>query len=118
MSKLTGRAFIDVPGFGRLRSKSGAKINTGGHKRETKNGDVGVEGFTEEVVAPFIECTILHNADLKINDLNAVNAENITFETDTGSVWVLMEAWLEEPTELASGEVQVKFVGKRCEPLS
>ena len=118
MSQLTGKAYIDVPGFGRLRSKSGAKLNTGGFSRGAKLSDNGVEGFTEEVVAPYIECTIIHDGSLSITDLNNIRDANVTFQTDTGSAWVLTEAWIEGPTELSSGEVPVKFVGKRCEPLS
>lgn len=118
MSQLTGKAYIDVPGFGRLRSKAGAKLNTGGFTRETKTSDSGVEGFTEEIAEPSIECTIIHEPTLSITDLNNIRNANITFQTDTGSSWVLMEAWLVDPTELSTGEVPVKFAGKRCEPLS
>lgn len=118
MSQLTGKAYIDVPDFGRLRSKSGAKLNTGGYSRETKTSDNGVEGFVEEIAAPFIECTLIHAGDISITDINNIRNANITFQTDTGSAWVITEAWLEEPTEISSGEVPCKFVGKRCEPLS
>lgn len=114
MSQVTGRVFINVKGS-RLRSKEGAKFNRGGFEREAVIGDDSVHGYMEKLAAPSIECTISHTADTKLEDLAAITGATVTFETDTGRVLVLHEAWVANTLELSKGEVQITFNGVRSE---
>lgn len=114
MAKVTGRVFINVKGT-RLRSKEGAKFNRGGFEREPVVGDDSVHGYMEKIVAPSIECTISHTADTNMGDLAGITGATVTFETDTGKVLVLHEAWVSNSLELSKGEVQITFTGVRAE---
>ncbi len=116
MSQITGRAFIKHNGK-LLRSKAGAKLNLGGVQRNTVKGDTGVHGFSEETAEPSIECTISHGADTSLSELADITDASITFETDTGKVYILRNAWVESPPELTAGEgeVPLRFVGISCE---
>lgn len=116
-NKLTGRVEITVVGLGKLKSREGAKLNTGGVERETVTGDAGVHGFTEKTVAPSVECEISHDGKTSLTSLNAIDDATLVFETDTGCQYVLRHAWLTKPCELGRGAVALKFDAMTCEEL-
>lgn len=117
MSKLTGRAYIDVPGFGRLSTNQGATLNPGGKNRSEVISDQAVEGFREALAAPEVTCTVNHRSGVSLKQLGDITNANITFETDTGSVWVVRNAWAVEPTALSGGEISVRFMGRGCDEV-
>ncbi len=110
MAQITGRVFVSVGGK-RLRSKEGAKINLGGVEREAVTGDDGVHGYQEKVVAPSIDCTISHTADTSLKELQNITDTSVMFETDTGKVFNLRNAWCAKALELSKGEVGLTFQG-------
>lgn len=114
MSQVTGRVYISLSGIGRIRSKEGAKLNTGGIEREAAISDAGVDGFSEKVVAPSVDCTIHHTADIRLSQLQAFADGTLTFETDTGRVFTLRNAWCAKPPELNKGEVSLQFQAQEC----
>lgn len=115
-NQITGRAFITVNGQ-RLRSKEGAKLNIGGVERSTITGDSGVHGFAEKIMAPTLECSVSHAGDTSLTEMAGWKDVSIAFETDTGKVYQLRNAWLETPPELTAGEgeVALKFAAMSCE---
>lgn len=115
-NQLTGRVFIAVNGQ-RLRSKPGAKLNIGGVERSTVTGDSGVHGYAEKTVAPTLECSVSHGGDTSLTEMAAWKDVSIAFETDTGKVYQLRDAWLKTPPELTAGEgeVALKFDAIGCE---
>ena len=115
--QLTGKVFIDVPGFGRLRSKPGATLDIGGNKREAQMWDGGVAGFTETPVQPSIECEVLHDASISLAQLAQIKNVQVSFQTDTGSGWVLQNAWLADPPTLSGGTIKLKFEGLRADEV-
>jgi len=113
--QLTGRTFVTVKGQ-RLRSKDGATLkNFGGLSREGVTADTGVAGYTEKTEIPEIECTIAHGADTKLSDFLSITDETISFDTDTGSSYILTGAWCTGALELSKGEVKLKFQGMDCQ---
>ncbi|RJX32337.1 MAG: phage tail protein [Oxalobacter sp.] len=113
--QVTGRVFITVKGQ-RLRSKEGAKLrNFGEVERTGVEADTGVAGYKEATRIPEIECTLIHASDTSLSDLLNIKSENISFDTDTGRSYVLRGAWCTGAFELASGELNVKFQGMKCE---
>ena len=108
---VTGRATISVPGLGTLSSRPGAKLNTGGIKRKEELSDQAVEGFSEELTAPFVECTLVHKKGLSLAAINAIDNVDVSFETSTGTSWLVHGCWSEGAAEISKGEVSVKFVG-------
>lgn len=113
MAQVTGRVFITVKGR-RLASKEGAKLKKGGVDRETVTADTGVVGFSEKTVAPGVECTIPHTADIKLKDFEDIKDATLSFDTDTGKSFVLNNAWNEKALELEKGEVKLSFAALSC----
>lgn len=113
MSQVTGRVFISINGQ-RIRSKEGAGLDTGGIEREAAISDAGVDGFMEKVTAPTVDCKIHHTADTSLTDLQAFKDGTLTFETDTGRVYTLQNAWCAKPPKLEKGEVTLQFQATEC----
>jgi hypothetical protein len=115
MAQVTGRCYVKVNGQV-LRTKEGAKLdNIGGVTREAVTGNE-VYGFTEKVAAPSIECTLIDVGGFSLKDIHAITDTTVTFETDTGKVYILSHAWCESALSLTAGggEVDCKFTGISC----
>lgn len=115
-NRVTGRVFISVNGL-RLRSKEGAKLMLGGAEREAVVGDDSIHGYTEKLTVPGIECTISHMADTELKALADLTDASVQFETDTGPIYVLRNAWLAKPIEMTKGEVSLSFNGLSAEEV-
>jgi Phage tail tube protein len=118
MAQVIGRATIKADGKVLLSDK-GAKINVGGVKRKTIEGD-RVHGYAEETVAPFIECEVNLAKGDSLTALGKIVGATVTFEADTGQTWVLKDAWVEDPPEATGGDggkVKLKFVGMSCQEM-
>lgn len=113
MSQVTGRVFIALNGQ-RIRSKEGASLDTGGVKRDAAISDAGVDGFSESVTAPTVDCTINHTAETSLTELHAFRDGTLTFETDTGRVYTLVNAWSSMPPKVNKGEVTLQFQAQEC----
>lgn len=108
--QVTGRVFISVNGK-RIRSKEGARLNMGGPKREAAVSDAGVDGFSESVSVPRIECKISHTADTSLKEFQDFKDGTVVFETDTGKVYTMTGAWNADPPMLQKGEIDLAFEG-------
>jgi hypothetical protein len=116
MAQVTGRVFITISGK-RVSSKEGAKLMMGGFVRETVMADAGVMGFSEKPIAPGVECTIAHTADVSLAEFQAMTAASISFDTDTGRSYVLSGAWCANGMELEKGEVKLVFGALDCKEV-
>lgn len=113
MTQIAGKAFLTINGQ-RLRSKEGASLETGGAERDAVVSDSGVDGFTEKEVAPKVDCKISLTSDIKLKDLQAFKDGTLVFETDTGRVFTLTNAWCAKPPKLEKGEVTLEFGAVEC----
>ncbi len=102
-----------VLGGQRVRSKEGASLDFGGTTREPVNSDSGVDGYTSKTTAPKVSFKVSHTAETKVKDLQDFVGK-LTFETDTGRVYTLPEAWCSEPPKLEKGELSLEFSGTEC----
>ena len=116
MAQVTGRVSINIKGS-RLTSKEGATLKFSNFSREGVAGDAGPIGFSEKTEIPEIECVIAHTAATRLADIEAMKDETVSFDADTGTSYVLRNAWCVGPMELSKGEVKVKFQGLRCEEV-
>lgn len=112
MAKVTGRIFISINGQ-RLRSKEGASLETGGIEREAAISDAGVDGYMEKITAPKVDCKISHTDQTRMSDIQAFTG-TLTFETDTGRIYTLREAWNAKPPKLDKGEITLEFQAVEC----
>jgi hypothetical protein len=118
VAQVLGRATVKFNGRVMLTDK-GAKLNLGGVNRKEVVGDQ-VHGYAEEAVAPFIDSVISITKDTSLEDIQAVTNGTVTYEADTGQVWVLKNAWSSVPPEITAGEggkVPVKWIGMSCERM-
>lgn len=111
--QIAGKVFLAVNGQ-RLRSKEGAKLEMGGIEREAVISDSGVDGFMEKHSAPKVECKISLTPDIRLADLQAFKDGTLIFETDTGRVFTLTDAWNAKPPTLEKGEVSLEFGATQC----
>jgi hypothetical protein len=110
MAQVTGIVKIYVNGA-LYRSKPGAKLKTGGKKREAVTGH-SVYGFTEEVEAAELDATLAHMADTNVPNINAIVGATLRFETDTGQTLMVANAFTSEPCEISSGgDLSLKMMG-------
>ncbi len=118
-NQITGRATITVDGK-RFKSDSGATLNPGGASRSSVVGGGEVHGFQEEDVAPSMECSLFHNAELSLRALSDITSATVLFETDTGKQFMLREAWTTEPATLNSkdGTVPLKMEAISCDEVN
>lgn len=110
MAKVTGIVKIYVNGK-LYRSKPGAKLKTGGKKREAITGH-SVYGYSESIEPAELDATLAHMADADIPSLNDIVDATLRFETDTGVTLLVTKAFTSEPCELASGgDLSLKMMG-------
>ena len=118
MAQTLGRATIKYNGKS-LKTDKGAKINLGGVERKPVVGDQ-VHGYAEDMTAPFIDCVISVTKDTDLEEVKNITDATVTFEADSGQMWVLKNAWSSVPVEVTAGEggkVPVKFYGMRCDKM-
>lgn len=112
MAKVTGivKVYINAQ---LQRSKEGASLKFGGHERAAVVGH-SVYGYAEKPVASEITFTLADMADTDLIAINDTVDATVRFETDTGKVFLITEAWVSEPVELAGGEgdVSVTMMGQ------
>lgn len=118
MAKITGRVTIKVNGK-TLLSKRGATLDYGGVKRTPVVGSNQVNGYTEEIMAPMVNCTVSHTADTSLAELANYVDETLNFETDSGRTYVLSQAFLTDPPKLSEneGDVALAFAAVSCDEV-
>ncbi|MDR2187034.1 MAG: phage tail tube protein [Azonexus sp.] len=115
-NQITGRVAIMVKGS-RVASKEGATLKFSDVEREGIAGDGGVLGYAEKTAIPEIECTVAHSATTRLSDFQAMTDETVSFDADTGTSYVLSNAWCTGALELSKGELKLKFQGIKCEEV-
>lgn len=114
-----GKAYIKVDG-GLLESLPGAKIDIGGVTRNTVVGSNAVHGYAEQLKPAEVDCEISVGPDTSLAAMSAWNDVTVTFECDTGQVYVVRNAWLVDTLVLTEGEggkVPLKFNGPPAEEM-
>ena len=115
MSKFTGRAYVSIPGFGRVPSEKGATLEVGGVSKEPVATDSGIVGFKDgDPVPAKVSLSIHHKKGLGVLALRDFEG-NIDFETDTGVSFKLIECVAENPPSLSAGMISVDYLAVRCE---
>ena len=106
MAQVTGIVKLYVNGT-MQRSKEGASLMLGGKERTTQSGH-SVYGYSEKIVPSEIEFTLAHTADADLIELNNLVDATVRFETDTGIVFNVPEAWTTAPCKITGGEGDVE----------
>jgi len=85
------------------RSKEGASLSFGGKERTAIMGYT-LHGFAEKAVASELEFTLAHMADTDLIAINDLVDATLRFETDTGPVFLVTNAFTTAPVKLTGGE--------------
>ncbi len=117
--QILGRAFIRIDGQTIASLPGSAKMSPGGRERSPVVGDFGFLGYSEKPVHGEIECDIAVSADTDINALNLTTNASITFEADTGQVWIMRGAAVSTPigVQAGDGKASVKFIGAEIQQV-
>lgn len=115
--QVTGVATIRIDG-GEIPSEKGATLNPGGVTRTTKMAGRRVY-YSEEPVAPTLQCTVLHTAEIDLIDLGAIRDATVLVECDNGQDYMMVGAFVTETPELNTGEGQVRLnmAARTCERI-
>lgn len=106
----SGRVTVKVDG-NQLRSKSGAGIKVGGTEREDDMTDQGDVFYKEKNVPAEVTCTLVHVADTDVDGLRSFKDGTVQYETDTGVVYTVANAFTKNLGQLKNGEIDVTFGG-------
>ncbi len=116
--KVFGRVFIAIDG-NRLDSMTGTgKLTMGGEERTAVVTDTGSVYYTAKPVHAEVECDIAVSGTTDLKALNNTTDATITFELDTGQMFVVTNAALAAPIDLQSGDgkASLRFIGTAAEP--
>lgn len=119
MAKMFGQATVSMNGQ-QLLIAEGAKLNTGGTKRNTVKGSK-VYGNSEEPMEATVECDIYLDSTVDLDVINNMADGTVQFACDTGQTYVLPHAWTAEPVDLSAanngGKAKIKFAAATSEQL-
>ena len=101
-NQIVGMAKISLGALGIMATEHGATLDPGGIKRTPKPADDGKVYFTAETGTPMLECKVMATADVNAKLLNFDSA-TVTFETDTGQTYLLVNAFTTDPAPLDAG---------------
>lgn len=116
-SKYLGRVFIRANGESLASTPDSASLDPGGITRSEVMGDHGYLGYTEKMAPGVIECEIAVNANTSAQRIQAITDATITFEGDTGQVWVVRNAACAETVKIQNGKAKLKFIGSPAEEV-
>jgi hypothetical protein len=119
MPQVLGRATIRVDGRV-IESHKGAVLKLGGVKRNEVIYGRKV-GFAEETVSASVECETALEKGLSLEYLRSVTGATVTYEADTGHVWVIRDAFVGDALEMKDGEggnIKLVFIGPSAEEAS
>ena len=116
--KKLGIVYIKVDGA-LLESLPGASIDIGGPVRTPVVGGNRVLGFTEALKQAEVECEVAVGTGTSLVALGAIADAQLTFECDTGQVYMVREASVMEPPKATAGEgkATLKFFGQPADEV-
>ncbi|MGH1429755.1 MAG: phage tail tube protein [Neptuniibacter sp.] len=115
---IASKLYFDIPGLGRVYGLPGSTFDPGGEKRDAVISDGGVEGFTEETVAPSIQAKLANRDDLSLDVLRNLKDVNVNIQDNAGKSWVMRGAWTAEPPKVSGGEIDLQMFGLEAVPVA
>lgn len=112
-----GKAYIKIDGD-LLETMPGAKIDIGGDKRDPVVGSHTVHGYAEAIMPSRVDCEISVGPNTSLAKIRDITDATVTFECDTGQVYIVRNAWVSETltvTEGEGGKVPIVLMGPPAE---
>lgn len=115
--KMFGRATIRADGQV-IKTHDGAGLELGGVKRTPRPGANDADGFTEELTPSKVEFDVQIREGVSLTAIHAISDGVITFECDTGQVYVVNHAYSAEPPVIGGeGKAKCVFQGPPAEEM-
>jgi hypothetical protein len=114
-NKVFGQARIRIGGK-EYASEPKATLELGGIARDAVEADNKAGYFSEKVNPSKLEASFLLTAGLSVAELN-VDDTTVTFEGDTGQVYVVGHAYCSEPPVVGDGKAKVVYMGPPAEEM-
>lgn len=117
MAKILGRVYIRVDGMTLSSIPGTGKLDPGGVERTPVMTDRGFVGYTEKPVHAEVEAEIVVDSETDIIKLGNTVEASITFEADSGQVFVIRNAACAMPIkpQAGDGKATVRFIGAAAE---
>lgn len=101
-NQIIGQARVKADGD-TLQTKPGASLELGGPVRTAQRGDYEAGGFSEETAESKLSCTLLVKRGTSLTDLRRIDNATVTFEADTGQVYIIRNAYVADGITLTAG---------------
>lgn len=117
-----GRAYIQVGGLGLLPTMPGAKLRLGGVERTPIMSGGRVVGYAEKDEPAVLTCSVSIGVGDSLAAIQRVLDATITYECDTGTTYMVAQAFCAKVLELqgsdgSTGNVQLEFVGNPAQEM-
>lgn len=112
-NQVLGQATIKADGI-ILQTDKGATLDIGGTGREGVEGDFDASGFQESTKPAKLDYSAFVNPGTSVTAVGRIDNATITFEADTGQVWMIRGAYHVEPPVINQGDG--KFSGSFMGP--
>lgn len=118
MSQKTGVILIKVGGK-TLQAVPGVKVNMGGVERTPVIANGDVTGFFETPKESMVQCTLPHDANANLADIQAMKDVTIVVNPDAGPSYQISHAFQSNVIELSDqgGGFAVEFKGPKAKKL-
>lgn len=116
-NRVVGQVKVKVDG--RSYPTSGeATLEIGGPSREAVAGDYDASAFKESTNPAKADVTLLYKKGVSLAQLRAIDNATVTIETDTGSTWIMRNAYVAEVISFGQdGKAKVVFQGPPAEEM-
>lgn len=116
-NQFIGKLYVRVNGV-LLPIQGDASVEVGGVEREPVVLNDGTVGYREVYKEANVECTIAHNGQVALKEIQAIKDATINVEADTGHRWVITGAFSTSiPKINQNGEIEAKFSGQEAEEI-
>ncbi len=118
MAKKTGVILIKVAGK-TLQATPGVKANMGGMERTPVIANGGVVGFFETPKESMVQCTLPHDANTNLEEIQGWEDVTLVIEPDAGPSYQINHAFQSNVIELSDqgGGFAVEFKGPKAKKL-
>lgn len=108
-NRVVGQLKVKVDGA-LIETDGSTTMEIGGATREAVAGDYQAGSFRESTSPSKTEANVLLKAGVSLGALRAIDNATLTLETDTGTTWIVRNAYVSDVISWASNDGKAKIV--------
>jgi hypothetical protein len=119
MAKFTNIRTVSVPSIGKLPlAANPGTFTPSGVKRDHKAGRLPEDGgYTESGQPAKLELNLNMLPGISVDDINAIESEDVTVRLSDGSVYMLPQAFVADPLSVNDGESKLTIIANTSEKI-